>query len=113
MVDLVLGCGFTLTAADVNEDQMATWTYQRRTVATEKTSVVTSKPPLLFRKHGPVVFTKDYVKQRLFSSKKYVQGTEGIITEMHTGFLGKVTHLDVRLPSGEFVREVPIRYFLA
>jgi hypothetical protein len=92
---------------------MATWTYKRASVATEKTSVLASKPELLFRKHGPVVFTKNYVKETLFSKKTYVQGTEGIITEMHTGFLGGVTHLDVRLPKGEFVRKVPVCYFLA
>jgi hypothetical protein len=36
-----------------------------------------------------------------------------IITNIHTGPLGGFTHLDVRLPKGEFVREVPIDYFLA
>jgi hypothetical protein len=113
MADLVLSCGFTHTAADVNEDQMATWTYQRRTLTTEKTSVVTSKPELLFRKDGPVVFTKNYVKHTLLSKKEYPQGVQGMITEMHTNFLGKVTHVTIRLPGGEFVREVPIRYFLA
>jgi hypothetical protein len=92
---------------------MATWTYKRASVETSDTSVLACKPTLLFRKHGPVVFTKNYVKETLLSKKKYVQGTEGIITDMHTGFLGRVTHLDVRLPSGEFVRGVPVRYFLA
>jgi hypothetical protein len=40
------------------------------------------------------------------------QGTEGMITKIHTGLLGGNTHLDVRLPKGEFVPEVPIDYFL-
>jgi hypothetical protein len=37
----------------------------------------------------------------------------GIITKIHPGPLGEVTHLDVRLPKGEFLREVPIDYFRA
>jgi hypothetical protein len=35
-----------------------------------------------------------------------------MITKIHTGLLGGNTHLDVRLPKGEFVPEVPIDYFL-
>jgi hypothetical protein len=46
------------------------------------------------------------------SKETYPQGTEGMITKIHTGLLGGITHLDVRLPKGEFVREVPIDYFL-
>ena len=92
---------------------MAKWSYERGGVETSETSALACSPTLLFRKHGPVVFTKNYVKETLLSEKKYVQGTEGIITDVQTGFLGKVTHLDVRLPSGEFVRGVPVRYFLA
>jgi hypothetical protein len=113
IADLVLSFGFTPAAVDVNGDQMATWTYQRRTLTTEKTSVVTSKPPLLFRKDGPVVFTKNYVKHTLLSKKEYPQGVQGMITQTHTNFLGKVTHVTIRLPNGKFVREVPVRYFLA
>ena len=66
-------------------DQMATWTYQRRTVKTEKTSALASKPLLLFRKNGPVVFTKKYVKHTLFSKKEYPPGVEGMIVDWHTG----------------------------
>jgi hypothetical protein len=92
---------------------MATWTYRRLTVATDETSVLGSKPLLLFRKDGPVVFTKKYVKHTLFSKKEYTPGTEGMITKMHTGFLGGVTHLDIRLGEGEFVNNVPVEYFRA
>lgn len=64
-------------------------------------------------KNGPVVFTKTYVKHRLFSKKTYAQGTEGMITKIHTGPLGGVSHVDIRLADGEFVCEVPVEYFLA
>jgi hypothetical protein len=97
----------------VNGDQMATWTYRRLTVATEETSKLASKPLLLFRKDGPVVFTKKYVKHTLFSKKEYKPGVEGMIVEMHTGPLGGVTHLDIRLGNGEFVNNVPVEYFRA
>jgi hypothetical protein len=92
---------------------MATWTYQRRTVETEKTSALASKPKLLFRKNGPVVFTRKYVKHTLFSKKEYVPGTEGMIVDMHTGPLGGVTHVNIRLGEGEFVNNVPVEYFRA
>ena len=92
---------------------MATWTYQRRTVETEKTSALASKPELLFRKNGPVVFTKKYVKHTLFSKKEYQPGREGMIVDMHTGPLGGVTHVNIRLGDGEFVNNVPVEYFRA
>jgi hypothetical protein len=92
---------------------MATWTYKRARITAADASVLASKPELLFRTNGPVVFTKNYVKHRLFSKKTYPQGTEGIITKIHTGPLGGVTHVNVRLPKGEFVCEVPVAYFLA
>jgi hypothetical protein len=92
---------------------MATWTYQRRTVETEKTSALASKPELLFRKNGPVVFTKKYVKHTLFSKKEYQPGREGMIVNWHTGPLGGVTHVNIRLEDGEFVNNVPVEYFRA
>lgn len=92
---------------------MATWTYQRRTVETDETSALASKPKLLFRKDGPVVFTKKYVKHTLFSKKEYKPGVEGMIVDMHTGPLGGVPHLDIRLGDGEFVNNVPVEYFRA
>ena len=70
-------------------------------------------PPLLFEKNGPVVFTKEYVKHTLLSKKKFTQGKSGLITRTYKGVLGNVTRVDVRFPDGEFVREVPIDYFLA
>ena len=86
---------------------MATrWTFRR-------SSLKDCEPKLLFRLNGDVVFTRDYVKHTLFSKKPYGHGTQGIITDIHSGLLGGVTHLDVRLPTGEFVREVPVDYFLA
>jgi hypothetical protein len=94
-------------------DQMATWTYRRLNLATEKTSVLASKPLLLFRKNGPVVFTKNYVKHTLFSKKEYPPGTEGMIVKTHTGPLGGVTHVNIRLGDGEFVNNVPVEYFKA
>jgi hypothetical protein len=86
---------------------MATrWTFWR-------SSLTAPRPEPLFRLNGSVVFTRDYVKHRLLSKKPYGQGTQGIITKIHPGPLGEVTHLDVRLPKGEFLREVPIDYFQA
>jgi hypothetical protein len=92
---------------------MPPWTYKRASVTAEDASVLASKPLLLFRQNGPVVFTKNYVKHRLLSKKTYPQGTEGMITKIHTGPLGGVTHVDVRLSDGEFVCEVPVNNFLA
>jgi hypothetical protein len=86
-------------------------TYQRRTVETEKTSVLASKPLLLFRSSGAVVFTNKYVEHNLLSKKEYPPGAEGMITNMHTGPLGGVTHVDIRLGDSEFVRQVPVDYF--
>jgi hypothetical protein len=59
---------------------------------------------------GPVYFTKDYVHQG--SKKTYPQGRRAVVLREHT-LLGQVTHLDVRLPDGEFLREVPIDNFMA
>jgi hypothetical protein len=106
-VDLVLVLVPILPAVDANGDQMATqWTFRR-------SNLTEPGPKLLFRLNGSIVFTKDYVKHTLLSKKKYGQGTTGIITRIHKGPLCGITHLDVRLPEGEFVREVPIDYFLA
>ena len=69
--------------------------------------------PLLFTKNDTVIFTKEYVKHSLLSKKKYTQGKSGIITRTYKGILGDITHLDVRFPDGEFVRQVPIDNFLA
>jgi hypothetical protein len=82
------------------------WTFRR-------SSLTECGPELLFRVNGTVVFTKDYVKHTMLSKKTYGQGTSGVITNIHKGFFGGITHLDVRLPEGEFVRGVPVNYFLA
>jgi len=113
MIDLVLVWD-PLAAVDVNGNQMATWSYKRASLTASDTSALASKPELLFRPNGPVVFTKNYVKETLFSKKTSVtQGTSAVITRIHKGPLGGITHLDVRLPKGAFVREVPIDYFRA
>jgi hypothetical protein len=62
---------------------------------------------------NPVVFTKDYVKYRLLSETTYPQGTSGLVTKVYEGLLCGITHVDVRLPDGVFLREVPIDYFAA
>jgi hypothetical protein len=62
---------------------------------------------------SPIVFTKDYVKYRPLSEKKYEQGTSGLVTRVHKCLLTGITHVDVRLPDGVFLREVPIDYFTA
>ena len=58
---------------------------------------------------GPVYFTRDYVLPGWFRNKTYPQGRRGVVLLEHTLF-GKVTHVDLRLPDGEFLPEVPIDY---
>jgi hypothetical protein len=60
---------------------------------------------------GPVYFTRDYVKPGglLCKSKKYPQGRRGVVLRVHK-FLWRETHVDLRLPDGEFLLEVPIDY---
>ena len=96
----------------MNGDQMADG-YRRDTFVTDETSVLASKPQLLFRKDGPIVFTKKYVKHTLFSKKEYTPGAEGMIVNWHTGPLGGVTHVNIRLGDGKFVNNVPVEYFRA
>lgn len=77
----------------------------------------TEKPPrkvrVLFEENGPVIFTREYVRHTLFSKKTYAQGKSGIVTLLHKGPLGGITHVDIRLKDGEFLLEVPIDYFRA
>jgi len=67
---------------------------------------------VLWKRHGGVVFTMPYTHVTWFglSRKNIKPGTSGVITRVYSGFLD-VTHLDVRLKDGTFLREVPIRYF--
>jgi hypothetical protein len=59
---------------------------------------------------GPVYFTRDYVRRGfLCKDKSYPQGRRGVVLREHT-LLGRVTHVDLRLPDGEFLLEVPIDY---
>jgi hypothetical protein len=69
--------------------------------------------PVLFAETETVVFTRKYVKHDSRSKKTYLQGTTGRITQVHTGPAGGITHVDIRLPDGEFLSGVPIDYFRA
>ena len=86
-------------------------------MARERGYLVTKKPTrrvrVLFAENETVVFTRKYVKHTFLSKKTYTQGTTGIITHPHKGPLGGVTHVDIRLPEGEYVYEVPIDYIKA
>jgi hypothetical protein len=107
MVDRVLALVFTLATADVMGVQMASrWAFRR-------SRLNDLDPELLFRLNGDIVFTRDYVKHTLFSKKPHSHGTQGVITKIHYNPLGTTSHLDVRLPKGEFLREVPVNFFLA
>jgi hypothetical protein len=58
---------------------------------------------------GPVYFTRDYVRAGFLRNKEYKQGARGVVLRIHT-FLGRPTHVDLRLPDGKFLLEVPIDY---
>ena len=60
---------------------------------------------------GPA-YLRDYVTHGFFKDKTYPQGRRGVVLQEHT-FLGKVTHVDLRLPDGEFLFEVPVDYIKA
>ena len=59
---------------------------------------------------GPIYFTRDYVKRGLRSKKIYPQGGRAVALRTHK-LLGRETHVDIRLPDGEFLLKVPIDYF--
>lgn len=58
---------------------------------------------------GPVYFTRDYVRHGFLFKKRYSQGARGVILREHR-LLGQVTHVDMRLPDGKFLLDVPIDY---
>jgi hypothetical protein len=58
---------------------------------------------------GPIYFSRDYVKQGSLSKTTYPQGRRGVVVCEHL-ILGRVTHVDLRLPDGEFLLKVPIDY---
>jgi hypothetical protein len=60
---------------------------------------------------GNVVFTIPFTREAGLSKKKYPQGTTGIVTRLHTGLLGEIRRVDVRLEDGNFVRNVPVDFF--
>jgi hypothetical protein len=105
---LVLGLEATLRAVDMNEDQMA-----RARGYLKTTETPARKVRVLFAENETVVFTRKYVKHTLLSKKEYGQGQGAIVTNIHKGPLGGITHVDIRLPEGEFVCEVPIDFFKA
>jgi hypothetical protein len=91
----------TLAAVDVDRDQIVAFLVKKKGG---------SIPAEL---GNPVVFPKGYEKHRLLSKTTYGQGTSGLVTKVHKGLLCGITHVDVRLPDGVFLREVPIDYFAA
>ena len=68
---------------------------------------------LVLKENGNVVFTIPFIGHTWFSKKKHPQGTTGIVTRLHTGLLGEIRLVDLRLEDGNFVRQVPIDNFLA
>jgi hypothetical protein len=58
---------------------------------------------------GPVYFSRDYVTHGFLSDKRYPQGGRGVVLRVHK-LLGRVTHVDLRLPDGKFLLDVPIDY---
>jgi hypothetical protein len=62
------------------------------------------EPWLLFQRTGQVVLTKDYVEHD--SAKTYKRGTAGLITHVRKDPVDEITHIDIRLPAGEFRRNV-------
>jgi hypothetical protein len=61
---------------------------------------------------GPVYFSRDYVRRGWLKDKRYPQGGRGVVLQVHK-FLGRPTHVDLRLPDGEYLLEVPIDYIKA
>ena len=58
---------------------------------------------------GPIYFSRDYVTHGFLSDKRYPQGGRGVVLRVHK-LLGRVTHVDLRLPDGKFLLDVPIDY---
>jgi hypothetical protein len=57
---------------------------------------------------APFIF-RDYVTHGFLSDKRYPQGGRGVVLRVHK-LLGRVTHVDLRLPDGKFLLDVPIDY---
>jgi len=56
------------------------------------------------------LFLRDYVRRGfLCKDKTYPQGGRGVVLRTHK-FLWRETHVDLRLPDGKFLLEVPIDY---
>ena len=71
----------------------------------------TETPPrkvrVLFAENETVVFTRKYVKHTVLSKTPYGQGKSAIVTNIHKGPLGGITHVDIRLDDGEFYMKCP------
>jgi hypothetical protein len=59
---------------------------------------------------GPVYFASDYLRPGWLRDKRYPQGGRGVVLRVHKT-LGRVTHVDLRLPDDELLLKVPIDYF--
>jgi hypothetical protein len=56
-------------------------------------------------------FTMDYNHViGLFGRKKIKQGKKGMVTRIYSGFMRFVHHVDIKLPDGTLLKEVPVRY---
>ena len=58
---------------------------------------------------APFYFSRDYVRHGFLSNKRYPQGGRGVVLRVHK-LLGRPTHVDLRLPDGKFLLEVPVDY---
>jgi hypothetical protein len=67
---------------------------------------------VLVKLNGAIVFTRDYEAGR-FKSNVIKAGTSAIATKTHKGLLGRISHVTVRLKTGEFIKGVPIDCFRA
>jgi len=61
--------------------------------------------------NGSIVFTRDYEDGWVTGERVIRAGTRVVVTRIHRGMFGDITHVDVRLPNGRFLREVESDYF--
>jgi hypothetical protein len=58
---------------------------------------------------GPVYFLEIMSGAAFFLTRHTRRGGRGVVLRVHK-FLGRPTHVDLRLPDGKFLLEVPIDY---
>ena len=68
---------------------------------------------LVLKENGNVVFTKPYTKHTFAFEEEIPARDDWHRTKLHTGLLGEIRLVDLRLEDGNFVRQVPIDNFLA